>query len=86
MATCPPDRLTLRDVDGRDLDVLLGPDRLILKRGMIRFDLPPEAGLHLLRWLLWHGLHGRWAPRPEPVAYPGDHARSRREKGQDAPG
>lgn len=85
MATRPPDRLTLRDVDGRDLDVLLGPDGLILKRGMIRFDLPPEAGLHLLRWLLWHDLHGLWAPKPKPVAYPRDYERQRRGRGEDVP-
>ncbi len=36
---------------------------LILKRGILRFDLTPTATLALLGWLLWWGLRGRWAPR-----------------------
>lgn len=47
----------------------MGGGSLILKRGMLRFDLTPHASLTLLRWMLWHGLHGRWAQKPEPVAY-----------------
>lgn len=35
---------------------------LILKQGPVRIDLVPAASLKLLRWLMWHGLHGLWAP------------------------
>ena len=67
--TSPPDYLKVADIDGRDIEVVMGGDALILKRGMLRFDLTPHASLTLLRWMLWHALHGRWAPKPEPVAY-----------------
>jgi hypothetical protein len=44
---------------------MAGDGGLIFKRGILRFDLTPRATLTLLRWLLWWGLHGRWAsPRP----------------------
>jgi hypothetical protein len=68
--TSPPDHLKVTDIDGRDIEVVMGGGSLILKRGMLRFDLTPYASLTLLRWMLWHALHGRWAPKPEPVAYP----------------
>ncbi len=66
MATAPPTRLLLRDLDGQEVEVILG-DGLLLRRGLVRIDLPQDAGRDLLRWLFWHSLHGRFAPRLPPM-------------------
>jgi hypothetical protein len=68
--TSLPDHLKVTGADGRNIEVVMGSEALVLKRGMFRFDLTPHASLTQLRWMLWHALHGRWAPKPEPVAYP----------------
>ena len=71
MATRPPTRMVTRDLDGAEVEISLG-DGLVLRRGLIRIDLPADAGLDVLRWLLWHGLHGRWAPKIETMRGTGD--------------
>jgi hypothetical protein len=58
-----PIHVALEDVDDRRVEAVMGGEGgLILRRGVLRFDLTPGATLTLLRWLLWWGLHGRWAP------------------------
>jgi len=57
-----PLHLALEDIDGRPVEATMGSEGgLIVRRGVVRFDLTPAATLTLLRRLLWWGLRGRWA-------------------------
>jgi len=59
----PPRNLKLPDAHNHtDVEFTLAGE-LIIRRGMLRFDLTHEDTLTLLRWLLWHGLRGEWAPQ-----------------------
>ncbi len=53
----------LKDRHGRRVRVVMNDDGgLFLSRGVVDMELPAEETINLVRWLLWHGLHGRWAP------------------------
>jgi hypothetical protein len=50
--------------------VAAGHGGLIFKQVLCRMDPTAAASLRLLRWMIWHALHGRWAPR-RPSTVPG---------------
>lgn len=59
----PPRKLKLPDAHNHTGVEFILSGELIIRRGMLRFELTREDTLTLLRWLFWHGLHGEWGSR-----------------------
>jgi hypothetical protein len=61
----PPDKIDLRDIHGEQVRLFFHDGGLVLRTGNWCKHIQPDQSLLLVRWLLWHALHGRWAPRAD---------------------
>ncbi len=60
----PPMHLNLPDVTSNSpVEFTLGAEGMVIRRGIMRFEIAHDDVLTLVRWLLWHALYGWWKPR-----------------------